>query len=583
MQRSTRSMRLLAALACALGARAAVAVDPGSQLITCDRAGDRIRIDVSSHLDPSCTWTRGVEITASNVTLDCRGARIAAPDRRFGIAIVAPIDVAVSNVTVRNCHVEGFLNNLHLEREGFFALAELPEAEAYAHAWSDILIEDNTFLNSRGVGVFVDGFVTGVTLRNNRIEGSGSTGIYLEAGSKDNVVEANEIVNNGYTENGPGGQFFEFAGVTFWFWGTGREGLAIDGSRNNRIANNLFTGNSAGAIFLYKNCGEFVHVRPDDWWVRRYGADGNVIEGNTIVGEDHGVWIGARMGENTLPMDCSDPQYLPGISLDVADDNVVRANVFRDVTYGVRVEDDRAVVADNAFVGDDPAQTAVLVGTRHRTAALGLPVDGTTITGNRAAIAGNTNPYRWVFGHANTTFAGNESLGRPAGWCEGVPPRQNPFVFVVAFQPADPENPPTGGPPAVPPPDPLPPCPLACAAGAALDRPTLVVRNLRTPPGDEVLVFAGELTLAHPFSPPLDPAATGVGIVVGDATGARLLDVALPGGAYDRRTRVGWRTSRRCAPRSSSTASTAASIRRPTRAPWSEAGTSPSTATSSRS
>ena len=537
--RKALSLAVLVAIAL-VTVRQAQAVDPGSQLITCDQADQRATNAVSSHLDPSCTWPRGVEIVASDVVLDCQGAHIAAPDRRYGVHIVAPTDVALANITVRNCHIEGFLNNVRIEREGF---RELLEGQEYEHAFSDIVIEDSTILNSRGVGIFVDGYVTDVTLRRLHVEGAGSTGIYLEAGSKDNVVEGNEIVNNGYGENGPSGQFFTLAGTTFWFWGTGREGLAIDGSRNNRVANNLFSGNSAGGIFLYKNCGEFVNERPERWWHRRYGADGNTIEGNTFVGEDNGVWIASRMGENTLPMDCSDPEYLLGVVLDYADDNVVRANVFQAVTFGVRVEDDRAVVVDNEFTSGDPAHEAIVLGTRYRTTGLGLPVDGTTITGNRAFIAGNTNPYRWIHGHANTTFAGNQSLGRPVGLCEGVQPATGPFVFVVEFVVADPENPPTGEPPVLPPPDPLPPCPTSCATPGAVVEPRIAVRRLATPPGDDTLFFQGQVTVPHPFSPALDPVAAGVGIVITDSASARLIDRLVPGGAFDPVTRVGWKAA----------------------------------------
>jgi parallel beta-helix repeat protein len=543
----TRRWFALGVVVAAVGMRPAPAraVDPDSQLIGCDQADRQVTITASSHLDPSCTWTRGVEIVASDVVLDCQGAHIAAPDRRYGILVTAPADVALANIVVRNCHVEGFLNNVRITREGFRDLAEGAE---YDHAFSNIVIEDSTLLNSRGTGVFVDGYVTDVTLRNLHIEGSGSAGIYLEAGSKDNVVENNEIVNNGYSENGPNGQFFE--GTSIWFWGTGREGLAIDGSRNNRVVGNHFSGNSAGAVFLYKNCGEFVNQRPERWWHRRYGADGNLIEGNTIVGEDNGVWIGSRMGENTWPMDCSDPAYvssgLTRVVLDYADDNVVRANVFENVTYGVRVEDDGAVVADNEFSGADAGQQAVIVGTRFRTPALGLPVEGATITGNRSAIAGNPNPYRWIHGHAGTTFAGNESFGRLVGLCEGVQPPTNLFIFTLAFEIADPENPPTGGPPVVPPPEPLPPCPLACAGPVGVVEPRIIIRGLGSPPGDDRLVFEGRMTLPQPFAPALDPIAVGVGMLINDSMGGAVLDLRVPGGAYDPATRVGWKFFPRC-------------------------------------
>ena len=92
-----------------------------------------------------------------------------------------------------------------------------------------------------------------------------------------------------------------------WFWGVGREGLAVDGSYENVITGNAFFGNSNGGLFLYKNCGEY----PDSgrYFERRHHADDNLIEGNTFVGGRNGVWVGSRMGENTLP----DGVHRPGL------------------------------------------------------------------------------------------------------------------------------------------------------------------------------------------------------------------------------------------------------------------------------
>src|SRR5512147_2993368 len=102
-----------------LAATAAMATpDPGSQLIDCSQADTRVDITVSSHLDPACTWTRGVRILASDVVLDCQGARLYGPDRQRGIEISAPTDTALSNITVRNCQIEGFLNNIRITRDG---------------------------------------------------------------------------------------------------------------------------------------------------------------------------------------------------------------------------------------------------------------------------------------------------------------------------------------------------------------------------------------------------------------------------------------------------------------------------------
>lgn len=534
---STRLVAFIVTLA-ALTSAAAAAPGPGSQLIDCSQADERPEITVSSHLDPSCVWTRGVRITASNVVLDCQGAHLYGPDRQRAVEITAPVDTALSNITVRNCHMEGFLNNVRIIREGF---RELAEGVEYENAFSNIVIEDSTSLNSRGVGIFVDGYVTGVTLRRLHVEGSGSSGIYLEHGSKDTLVEDCDIVNNGFGENGPHWQVFDTLGLdNLWYWGTGREGLSIDGARNSTVRNNRFSGNSYGAIFLYKNCGEYVTARPERWWHRRYGADGNLIENNTMTGGTNGIWVAARMAENIAPMQCSDPQYQSGYALDYADDNIIRNNVFQNVVYGVRVEDDDNQILNNQFTGDG-AQQAVLIGTPVRTSALGQPVTGTTVTGNVANIPANPNPYRWVHGHTNTTFTNNLSLGRPAGMCEGLEPSRGPFVMTVAFTVADeqPVDPPAG----LTPPGPLGVCPLACTSPVTMTESRVRIARLDTPPGDDSLNFTGRMVITQPFNPTFDPATYGVGIVITDQLGNSVLNTTVPGGGYDPNTKIGWRVS----------------------------------------
>ena len=80
---------------------------------------------VSSHLDPSCTYTGGIRITASDVVLDCQGALVQAggdPGSR-GIEVATPADTSMSGDVVRNCRVSGFLNSIRVTRTGFRALA----------------------------------------------------------------------------------------------------------------------------------------------------------------------------------------------------------------------------------------------------------------------------------------------------------------------------------------------------------------------------------------------------------------------------------------------------------------------------
>jgi parallel beta-helix repeat protein len=436
--------------------------DAGSQLIGCERAGERVQVTVTSHLDPGCVYTAGFDIETSGVTLDCQGATIRSTEGAGGrgIQIHTPIDVPLTAVTVRNCHVEGFLNSLRVTRDGF---RTLPAGEEYENGTSQIVIERSTFTRSRGVGIFVDGYVEGVTIRASRVVGAGSSGIYLETGSRGSHVEGNSLYDNGFRENGPGGQPFTFNGIDLWFWGIGREGISIDGSYGNTVLDNLFRGNSAGGLFLYKNCGEYPD-RPA-YFERRYPSEHNLIEGNVFIGGTNGVWVGSRMGENTLPMECTDDAYidepLRRVVLDRANDNVVRGNVFGNVTYGIRVEDDGNVVEDNVFYGDVTGLHPIIVGTPLRTAVLGRPVARTTLVDNVSHIPGLADPFRWVTGHVDTVEHGNVAKGAAAPLCEGVEPPRLPFIFVIAVA----LQAPGGGPPPTTPDltlpvlGPLPDCP----------------------------------------------------------------------------------------------------------------------------
>lgn len=436
-----RGVAVLLALAAAavslIGAPRPAGADP--VLIGCGQAAVRVEITADAVLDPSCTYTAGFDITASGASLDCRGATIdAAVDEGVGILITTPDDVDLGDVTVTNCHVEGFLNSLRVRRED---ARFLPAGSEHLHRTSDIFLAHNEFSGSHGVGVYVDAYVSDVTISDNDIHDTGSSGIYLEAGSRQNTILGNRLVHNGYTENGADGETFDVGGTTVWYWGTGREALSIDGSTDNTVSGNTFTRNSFGGIFLYENCGEF-QSKPN-WFERRTPAARNVIEGNTFTDELNGVWVGSRMGENTLPMDCSDPAYVdePGkrVSLDHAPDNTVRDNTFERVTYGVRVEDDGTTVEGNRFVDTAADEHPVIIGTPYRTEVLDQPVARTVLRGNEVTGA-NASPYRWVHGQERTTVEGNTAAGDPVGMCEGEPPPRQLFVMVVAVAAPNPDG-----------------------------------------------------------------------------------------------------------------------------------------------
>jgi parallel beta-helix repeat protein len=416
-------------------------VDASSTAIGCAQATQHLVVSASSHLDPACSYSGGIEINQSHVTLDCRGAHVDAGTGRSGVGILvhSPVDVALTDVTVRNCVVHGFLNGMRVTRDGFKTLTAGHE---YDVADAAISIENDRIRDTGGVGLYVDGYVTGVTIDHVDISNAGSTGIYLEAGSRGSTVQNSFIHGNGFAGTTPPGQTMTVGGTTFTYLTTGREGIAVDGSSDNVIRNNAIGRNSYGGIFLYKNCGEYATQKPDQWWPRRTGSSGNLIEGNAIYDEQNGVWIGSRMAENTYFLDCSDPTYIgsgvTAIRLDSAPSNTVSSNRFIDTVHGVRVEDDGNTVADNQFSGDlssatFPASEAVLIGTKYRTETLHQPVSGTVVTGNRAALGGVATPYAWIHGETGTTFTDDLAAGTPASLGPGTQPTINLFLFVASF------------------------------------------------------------------------------------------------------------------------------------------------------
>ena len=446
-----------------------------SDLVPCAEASADHVLVANAHLDPACTYTGRFRITAGNVRLDCNGALVTGSGG-VGIEVSTAADVSMEGVRIRRCRTDGFVNGIRVTCTGFRSLATGHE---YDHHLSDVLIESSQVSNSRGVGIFVDGYVSSVSLVGNTITNAGSSGIYLEAGSRANLVVGNTVRDSGYIENGPNGQLFTLAGSQFRYWGPGREGMSIDGSYDNIVLNNTFSRNSAGGIFLYTNCGEFVNTRPERYFQRRTKAENNLIQGNTFHGGLNGVWVGSRMSDNTFPMDCSNAAYRSGplerITLDFAPNNVIRANKFTDVVHGIRVEDDGTTIAGNTFVAPDAGHYAVVLGTKWRGSELGRPVTATTLTDNVSHIVGNASPYRWTFGLGTLIESGNLAAGTPSNVCAA--PAMPISVFVMVYAVA---SEPVGSPP-VPKPDiaiprlpALPACPTTLnRVGDLVDSPLL--------------------------------------------------------------------------------------------------------------
>jgi hypothetical protein len=73
----------------------------------------------------------------------------------------------------------------------------------------------------------------------------------------------------------------------------------------------------------------------------------------------------------------------------------------------------------------------------------------------------------------------------------------------------------------------------------------ITLTKLDTPSADDKLTLKGEGVLPFPFTPPLDPIATGAEVMLDDDDGTSVLDVLIPGGAYDKTSKIGWRANRK--------------------------------------
>src|SRR5262249_54099312 len=157
---------------------------------------------------------------------------------------------------------------------------------------SDIVIEDNQVLDATRDGFYLEWGVTGVTIRHNEVAGAAAVGIYVSPGDTGNRIEHNRLHHNGFGDVKPEGLPFDLGGTIVHYLSTGREAIAIDGGYGNVVHQNEIYGNSAGGIFVYRNCGEYSTVNRR-WW----GADANQITENVILSERNGVWLGSRQAE----------------------------------------------------------------------------------------------------------------------------------------------------------------------------------------------------------------------------------------------------------------------------------------------
>lgn len=293
---------------------------------------DRSKFSGTTVLPPNCLYRQFIKITESNTTLDCNGSIFDGEGQdKIGLHIDSG-GRPLSNITVKNCTFRNFKGGIRISWAKVDSQKAGSRDELYRNSPTQIMLDNVTVANNDGEGIYVDDYVTNVTIQNSLIQDSKGVGIYLEHSSKQNHIVNNKLIRNGYrVGKGP------------------REAIAVDSSAENRIEHNYFESNAAGAIFLYKNCGE--HIDSGTQVIRWQHSDNNVIRNNQFNNEEVSIWLASRQSRNLSNWTCGDPP-MDGKGWyfeDFADQNEISGNHFSYVRTAIRIEGDYNRITDNTF------------------------------------------------------------------------------------------------------------------------------------------------------------------------------------------------------------------------------------------
>jgi Right handed beta helix region len=403
--------------------------------------GQVVKVRASMTLEAGCTLRRvSFEIKESDVVLDLNGALMhgldkdeanaygkaypegGVPTENAFVIFQNNDDATLTNITVKNASTKNYVMGAAIRRKyGQDTIDKLRDTEnltgSTAQDFEDelrrlaphgIRFENVNFDYSHKNGMYINRYVTDVTYTGGAITNSGNSGIYLESGT-----QRMEITHSTFTRNG----YYEWdsktrkrtAKDTFNF---GREAIAVDSSAYNHIAYNTFRDNKAGSVYLYKNCWEnheAKHQAP-----RRQHSNDNVIENNRMIDELVGVWIASRASSSRKSSKCGDPVVYSTSSFwgkvqtrfyrDYAERTTVANNTFEDVTSGVMVEDDDAVIDGNTFKG---GLANIVVGSLIRGLKVKNGVRNTRVT-NNTFDSDKGDPIHVSFASRDGVYEGNK-------------------------------------------------------------------------------------------------------------------------------------------------------------------------------
>ncbi|WP_367106580.1 right-handed parallel beta-helix repeat-containing protein [uncultured Psychrobacter sp.] len=315
-------------------------------------------------------------LDSSHSSLNCQGATFSTraddESNASAITIQPKTDTAIEDIALANCHVDGYGHALHIRQYSNpnqrYARGLTDPAANRALAPQDIRVINVSSLNSKNSGIFVGDHVSQVTFEQMHVQNAGTVGLYLEFGSRNNVIKDSVFVGNGFRSFKPN-----------------REAIAVDSSSNNRIENNTFIHNGAGSILLYRNCFEHANdPARSNHFKRTESSRDNIISDNLFQDEPVGVWVASRQSRDLKGFECGAYEIKETLfaryHLDSAKDNTITNNRFEQVEQGIIVEDDGTLIEGNTF--DATVAQPITIGSDIREASTAGAVKDTVIKDN---------------------------------------------------------------------------------------------------------------------------------------------------------------------------------------------------------
>ncbi len=350
------------------------------------KSGHTIKIIKNTILASTCSYQQvSFSIEKENIIFDCQGANLNGlkqqqPNPLF-VAYSessAPrnwaFSVWKSGVKIKNCHIKNYLDGIvirsRMSKQQHQMLRQkkkvnLIESQLRANSPKNIIISNTLIENSHKHGLYVQRYAHHVHFINSQIKFSGNSAIYLDSGTQYNLIKHSYFYKNGYTSYKNKKHIRTPKLPT-----AEREAIAVDSSAYNIFVGNTFENNGKGAIFLYKNCFE-KHKEPNQL-PRFQHTNFNKIKNNRFINERYGVWLASRQSKQLSRFKCGDPLMYKENGLfgsrkyyyDYAKNNQVINNRFKDVIFGIVVEDDNNQLIRNHFSGY--SKRDILIGTAYR-------------------------------------------------------------------------------------------------------------------------------------------------------------------------------------------------------------------------